>query len=156
MAMVRTSSISLCAAAAAGVLLVLAGCSGSGGRHASASNPDSLNVAASPSATASAIATPAYTGPHFDSPEAAMRYLAAAWNRHDIVAMKRVTTPDGRAALIDMYDEAVNLRSTTARPERGRATTTATSATTTRPRSTTRAAAMLNSSPARPASPAGI
>jgi hypothetical protein len=39
-----------------------------------------------------------------------MRYLATAWNRHDIVAMKHVTTPDSRAALFGMYREAVNLR----------------------------------------------
>lgn len=39
-----------------------------------------------------------------------MRYLAAAWNRKDLAAMKRVTTPAGRTALLDMYDEAVNLR----------------------------------------------
>ena len=39
-----------------------------------------------------------------------MRYLAAAWNRHDEVALRHVTTPDGRNALDAMRREAVNLR----------------------------------------------
>jgi hypothetical protein len=36
---------------------------------------------------------------HFDTPEAAMRYLAAAYNRDDLAALKKVTNPDrsGRA-----------------------------------------------------------
>jgi hypothetical protein len=106
--MARTSAISLCGATAVGLLLLLAGCSAGGVHHVSASNPDRVSVAAA--ASPSPTPTRTYDGPHFDSPEAAMRYLAAAWNRHDIGAMKRVTTPDGRGALIGMYDEAVNLR----------------------------------------------
>lgn len=47
---------------------------------------------------------------YFATPEAAMRYLAAAWNRNDKVALWHVTTPDGRDALDAMHDEAVNLR----------------------------------------------
>ena len=39
-----------------------------------------------------------------------MRYLAAAWNRNDKVALWHVTTPDGRDALEGMRSEAVNLR----------------------------------------------
>jgi hypothetical protein len=49
-------------------------------------------------------------GPYFATPQAAMRYLAAAWNRHDKVALWHVTTPDGRDALEEMRSEAVNLR----------------------------------------------
>jgi len=47
---------------------------------------------------------------HFDTPEAAMRYLAGAYNRHDLAALKKVTNPDARAALESMRAEAVNLR----------------------------------------------
>lgn len=49
-------------------------------------------------------------GPYFATPQAAMRYLAAAWNRHDKVALWHVTTPDGRNKLEAMRSEAVNLR----------------------------------------------
>jgi hypothetical protein len=48
--------------------------------------------------------------PHFNTPEAAMRYLAAAWNRHDFVALCHVTNPDSRGLLNGMHGEAVNLR----------------------------------------------
>jgi hypothetical protein len=47
---------------------------------------------------------------YFATPEAAMRYLAAAWNRNDKVALWHVTTPDGRDALDAMHNEAINLR----------------------------------------------
>jgi hypothetical protein len=106
----RTSAIAAWAASATGLLLILSACSSSQPTRASASRPNVVTVAAPPTESPSPTPTPTYTGPHFDSPEAAMRYLAAAWNRHDTVAMKRVTTPDGRAALLGMYDEAVNLR----------------------------------------------
>jgi hypothetical protein len=88
------------------LLATLTGCGGATTKHPSASSTD--RVVTTPTPTPSP--TPTYTGPHFDTPQAAMRYLAAAWNRHDIVAMKHVTTPDGRAALMGMYAEAVNLR----------------------------------------------
>lgn len=47
---------------------------------------------------------------YWPTPQAAMRYLAAAWNRHDTVALMHVTTPAGRGALEAMRSEAVNLR----------------------------------------------
>ncbi len=37
--------------------------------------------------------------PHFTTPDAAMRYLVAAYNLHDLKAEMHVTTPDSRAAL---------------------------------------------------------
>jgi hypothetical protein len=46
---------------------------------------------------------------HFDSPEAAMRYLAKAWNSGDIVSLKHVTDPSARDLLVDMHREATNL-----------------------------------------------
>jgi hypothetical protein len=39
-----------------------------------------------------------------------MRYLASAYNRHDVAALRRVTTPSAREALLEMRSEAVNLR----------------------------------------------
>ena len=53
---------------------------------------------------------PALRGPHFDSPEAAMRYLATAWNRHDLVSLKHVTDPEARGALEAMRSEATDLK----------------------------------------------
>lgn len=113
--MMRRSDVALCASGTVGILLVLAGCGGSGAaKPAALADPDRVAVTASATPgvtpTPTPAPTPTYAGPHFDSPEAAMRYLARAWNRHDIAAMKPITTPDGRGELINMYDEAVNLR----------------------------------------------
>jgi hypothetical protein len=48
--------------------------------------------------------------PHFDTPEAAMTYLAEAWNADDQVSLKHVTNPAARAELDAMHDVATNLR----------------------------------------------
>src|SRR5205823_5611226 len=48
--------------------------------------------------------------PHFDTPEAAMRYLTDAWNRKDADALRHVTNPGARDELDAMHAEAVNLR----------------------------------------------
>jgi len=47
---------------------------------------------------------------HFDTPQAAMRYLASAWNRKDYAALCQVTNPNARYLLVNMHREAVNLR----------------------------------------------
>jgi hypothetical protein len=47
----------------------------------------------------SAVPVAAGSAPHFATPDAAMRYLVAAYNSHDIAAEMHVTTPDSRAAL---------------------------------------------------------
>ena len=47
---------------------------------------------------------------HFATPQGAMRYLAAAWNRNDVAALCQVTNPNARFLLNDMHREAVNLR----------------------------------------------
>jgi hypothetical protein len=47
---------------------------------------------------------------HFTTPEAAMRYLAAAYNRNDLAALKHVTTPEARNNLQFMRPNADNLR----------------------------------------------
>jgi hypothetical protein len=53
---------------------------------------------------------PHSTSPHFNAPESAMRYLASAWNRKDYEDLCHVTNPNGRQLLVDMHEEAVNLR----------------------------------------------
>jgi hypothetical protein len=47
---------------------------------------------------------------HFATPEAAMRYLASAYNRNDLTALKHVTTPEARNNLLFMRPTADNLR----------------------------------------------
>jgi hypothetical protein len=58
---------------------------------------------------------------HFATPEASMRYLAAAYNRNDVAALKHVTTPQARNNLLFMRPNADNLRlvSCTANAGRG-------------------------------------
>jgi hypothetical protein len=58
---------------------------------------------------------------HFATPEASMRYLAAAYNRNDLAALKHVTTPEARSNLLFMRPNADNLRlvSCTANAGRG-------------------------------------
>ncbi|MEP7054214.1 MAG: hypothetical protein ABI912_03105 [Actinomycetota bacterium] len=48
--------------------------------------------------------------PHFRTPQAAMRYLARAYNRHDDARLRHVTTPDARRDLEAMRAVATNLR----------------------------------------------
>jgi hypothetical protein len=47
---------------------------------------------------------------YFSTPQAAMRYLAAAYNRDDLAALGHVTTPVARANLVAMRRNAVNLQ----------------------------------------------
>lgn len=53
---------------------------------------------------------PEGTTVHFDTPQAAMTYLASAWNRDDLAALCQVTNPNARILLNDMHQEAVNLQ----------------------------------------------
>jgi hypothetical protein len=48
--------------------------------------------------------------PHFNTPDAAMTYLASAWNRDDLDELCQVTNPNARLLLLDMHREATNLR----------------------------------------------
>jgi hypothetical protein len=68
----------------------------------SAGPTEAQTPAATPTSTAAAV--------HFDTPEAAMRYLASAYNRNDLAALKKVTNPSARDALEAMRAQAVNLR----------------------------------------------
>ena len=52
----------------------------------------------------------AATAVRFATPGAAMRYLATAYNRHDLVALRHVTTPVARESLDAMRPMAENLR----------------------------------------------
>lgn len=47
---------------------------------------------------------------YFSTPQGAMRYLAAAYNRNDLVALGHVTTPVARANLVAMRRTAINLQ----------------------------------------------
>jgi hypothetical protein len=48
--------------------------------------------------------------PHFATPQEAMKFLADAWNRHDLVDLKHVTDVGARDQLEAMHMVAVNLR----------------------------------------------
>lgn len=59
---------------------------------------------------AAAVRRVHWDGTPFATPEAAMRFLVAAYNAHDDVAIRHVTTPDQRSHLIGMRDYAPTLR----------------------------------------------
>ena len=79
----------------------------------SASPAPSTAPSSAPSSAESESTAPApKPGVHFATPEAAMRYLTAAYNRNDLPALKKVTNPPARAALLEMRQEATNLQLT--------------------------------------------
>jgi hypothetical protein len=82
-------------------LLLAAGCGGGTPRVSSLAAP-------TPTHTNTPV-PPKNPGVHFDTPEAAMRYLANAWNHDDLTALKHVTDPSARGQLIGMKTEATNL-----------------------------------------------
>jgi hypothetical protein len=59
--------------------------------------------------------------PHFATPQASMRYLAAAYNHNDLASLMHVTTPVARNNLLLMRANATNLQlvSCTANTARG-------------------------------------
>jgi hypothetical protein len=61
-------------------------------------------------APAASAPEPARARLYFSTPQAAMRYLAAAYNRNDLVALGHVTTPIARANLVAMRRTATNLQ----------------------------------------------
>ena len=88
---------------------------------AAAPSPSSFaatSASPSPLVTSSPL-PPKQPGPHFATPEAAMRYLASAWNRMDMTSLKHVTDPNARQLLIDMYREAAHLRLDHCSPRKG-------------------------------------
>lgn len=60
--------------------------------------PVATTATTPPSASASPVAStpPSASAPHFTTPDDAMRYLAAAYNSGDEVAIRHLTTPDSR------------------------------------------------------------
>ena len=77
------------------------------------SAPADPKMPADPISHPSPTATSTPTAPrplHFATPEAAMRYLAAAYNRNDLAALKHVTTPEARNNLLFMRPTADNLQ----------------------------------------------
>lgn len=48
--------------------------------------------------------------PHFDTPQAAMTYLAGAWNSNDVRQIDYVTSPAGRRQMDSMAAQMANLR----------------------------------------------
>ena len=58
----------------------------------------------------SSAAAPRYTGPHFDTPQGAMTYLADAYNAGDLTALHHVTDPQAFSRLMSMRSDALNLR----------------------------------------------
>lgn len=88
-------------------LLLLAGCArGQGADHLVQSSVTFPSDAPIPTYSP----TPPASSVHFDTPEAAMRYLAAAWNRGDVASLKHVTDPAARGRLNEMHSEATNLK----------------------------------------------
>jgi hypothetical protein len=63
-----------------------------------------VSAAGTPSTTTSIVR------PHFGTPQAAMRYLAAAYNRRDVAGLHYVTNPSSFKALMAMRSEAVDLQ----------------------------------------------
>lgn len=122
------------AAVVAGLAIALAGCGGADAHRLSRdtiapvaqpvaapfgpnSNPHAAVMDASSDNDKPAVQPPVAppscpAGPtaHFDTPEAAMTYLAAAWNRNDLAELCQVTNPNARFLLNNMHREAVNLR----------------------------------------------
>jgi hypothetical protein len=92
------------------MVLVGGACASRGSTPVASSDPGAAgSISTSTSASSPTTSTTA-ASPHFDTPEAAMRYLADAWNRGDLVSLKHVTDPSARQQLDDMHEVAVNLR----------------------------------------------
>ncbi len=91
------------------VLIALGACGGDDGTTVKSAEATTTGVTA-PSLTDAPPVTNTQGKPHFDTAEAAMRYLAAAWNANDLVKLKHVTDPSARDELNAMHGVATNLR----------------------------------------------
>lgn len=128
--------LSLTAAAGLAVVLAATACGGPTTVHTGSAPAGVGPVATAPSTPTPATTTPSTpatpgpttaaipplsTGPtsptrtppvprvHFSTPQGAMSYLAAAYNRNDLAALKKVTNAEARSALTAMRQEATNL-----------------------------------------------
>ena len=124
----RYSRLTGAAAGAAGLMILASGCasgaphqaSGTGARpQQTTATVASSPPAPTPSATRRPVPTaspatgstsPAYTGPHFTTPQAAMTYLAAAYNSDDATAMHAVTDAQAFTSLQAMRLLEVDLQ----------------------------------------------
>ncbi len=79
--------------------------------------PAASPTAAAPTgATSPAAPATGYTGPHFATPQAAMAYLAAAYNSDDTAALHAVTNAQSFTSLQSMRTTDTGLRLTSCRP----------------------------------------
>jgi hypothetical protein len=88
---------------------------------APASRPEPTLAASQPAAAASpgtGTTVPEYTGPHFDTPQAAMTYLAAAYNSDDTTALQAVTGAEAFTSLQDMRASDLDLQLVSCWPRR--------------------------------------
>jgi hypothetical protein len=72
--------------------------------------PAAEPAAAPASSAPPPAAAPGSIGPHFDTPQAAMIYLADAYNAGDLTALHHVTEPRAFSRLMSMRSDAINLR----------------------------------------------
>lgn len=75
-----------------------------------AASPLSPHTAWLADAAAAPPTTTSVVRPHFATPQAAMKYLAAAYNRDDVAALHYVTNQSSFKALIAMRSEAIDLQ----------------------------------------------
>src|SRR5205823_3676955 len=80
------------------------------GSSSTSTTADLASSSATALTTRNANTSPTDPSPHFETPEAAMTYLASAWNSNDVVSLSHVTNPDARQQLDQMHAEATNLR----------------------------------------------
>ena len=123
----RYSRLTGAAAGAAGLMILASGCASGAPHQASGTGPrpqqTTAAVAPSPPAPtpsasrpvptaspATGSTSPAYTGPHFTTPQAAMTYLAAAYNSDDATAMHAVTDAQAFTSLQAMRLSEVDLQ----------------------------------------------
>ncbi len=92
------------------IVLVGGACGSSASTPVASSDPAAAPSTSTSSSDLAPTTSTTAASPHFDTPEAAMRYLADAWNRGDLVSLKHVTDPSARQQLDDMHKVAVNLR----------------------------------------------
>jgi hypothetical protein len=78
--------------------------------HPTPTRPTPSGSTPTPAAPSPTTPTAAPAGPMFATPQAAMSYLAAAFNARDMVALRHVTTPQSRKELFEMWPGQVHLR----------------------------------------------
>jgi hypothetical protein len=78
--------------------------------HTGSGSPSSQASAKRTASTTSTTLKTDLTPPHFTTPQAAMVYLAAAFNERNVVDLDHVTNPGARAQLNSMHSMAVDLK----------------------------------------------